>query len=349
MKIIEFRSDTCSMPDEEMRSVIAKAECGAESWNEDPSVNRLLEEVCRISGKEAAIFAASGTMANLVSQLTWADYYPAGSEIIGAEYSHTYWYECGGYSRIAGLSFFPVKCTGGYLTEDLLDSAVRPKNGHAPKSALLWLENTYMLGGGMAVSGNVMESLHRRAAHHGLGTHLDGARLYNAAAALKTTVKELASHADTVMLCFSKGVGAPFGAALCGSKEFIERASFNKTMVGGGFRQAGIMASACLFGLKRAEKQIPIDNENAKNLALGIDKIYPGAIDLKATQTNIVLFRGDNVGIDNNELRDHLWKNGIKTLVVPVPGGYACRFVTYNGIDENDVKRTIETIAAFKK
>lgn len=335
--MIELRSDTCSMPDEEMRQAMCGAALGNETWGEDPTVNLLVQRACQITGKEAGLFMASGTMANLVALLTHGDQYPSGSEVIVPEFAHTYWYEAAGISRLAGLSVRTVDCSQEFMPLDRLAAAVRPNSVHAPQSALLWVENTYMLGGGIAIPLEKMEQLYLFAHDRGISVHLDGARIFNAAAALGTEVREIAQYADSVQFCFSKGLGAPFGSVLCGDRLFIQRARHNRTMVGGGMRQAGMMAAAALVGLSRAKSQIPKDHEHAQQLARGLNKLFPGSVDLSRTHTNLVLFDAGKAGMTQEEFCGYLKQNDILAMTVPTANGTACRFVLYNGISTEDV------------
>ena len=345
MKTIELRSDTCSVPDEEMRRAMQCAQVGNESWGEDPTVNRLVETACGIVGKQAGLFMASGTMSNLVALLTYADQYPSGSEVIAPEYAHTYWYEAAGITRLAGLSVRTVDCRQEFMRPDLVRAAIRPTSVHMPQSALLWVENSYMLGGGTAVPLARMEELYALAHQHGMCVHLDGARLFNAAHALGVDPGEVARYADSVQFCFSKGLGAPFGSILCASEDFIRRARHNRTMVGGGMRQAGVMAAAALLGLSRARTQIPLDHRHAQMLARGLERLFPGSVDLEKTQTNIVLFYPQRVGLDCGEFCAFLKEHNILALSVPAAEGSACRFVLYNGVSARDVQTVLETAA----
>ena len=349
MHVIDLRSDTCSLPDEEMRQAMACAPVGNESWGEDPSVNQLIERSCQVIGKEAALFMPSGTMSNLVALLTYADEFPSGSEVILPELAHTYWYETAGISRLAGFSARTVCCENSFMDPELVRLAIRPVDHHMPGSVLLWLENTYMLGGGLAVPVSRMQELYELAHANGMMVHLDGARIFNAALALQVSPAEIARYADSVQFCFSKGLGAPFGSILCGSASFIERAKRNRIMVGGGMRQAGIMARAALLALSRAEHQLPVDHRHAKELALGLNTLFPGCIHMAQVQTNIVLFDPQHAQISPEAFRRLMAERQVLLSVVPSADGSVCRFVTYNGISDEDIKHVLEIAAEIKQ
>ncbi len=342
--IIDLRSDTCSWPDEEMRAAIAAAPVGNDSWGEDPSVTELERLAAEVTGKEAALFCASGTMANLTAGITWAKRHLYASEIMLAEYSHSYWYEVGGLSTIAGLTFRPVPCGEEYLTPEKLQAALRPASVHMPQSRILWLENTFMLGGGVAIELAKMRELQQFANAHKLNVHLDGARIFNAAANLGCQVADIAAFADSVQFCLSKGLGAPYGSLLCGDKVFIEEAKRHRQVLGGGMRQIGMMAKAGTVGIRRALERgtIARDNALAAKLATGINALSPGAVSWAPRSTNLVLVRPAAFGKTAEALRDQLLEKGIRPLIVPTAQGPACRMMTYPNLTDGDIETVLQ-------
>lgn len=347
MKIIELRSDTCSEPNEAMRQAIYRAEIGNDSWGEDPSVNALQDMVCEATGKEAALFMSSCTMCNLAAGMTYAHSVPLGAEVLIGDYMHTYWYEVGGLSTLAHMSIRTVDCGEEYMPLKAVEDAIRPLNGHMPKTELLWLENTYMLDSGLPIPPETMKPLYELAHSRGIKVHLDGARIFNAAYALGVEVKDIAQYCDSVSVCMSKGIGAPYGAVLAGSKEFIQQVVRARQTLGGGMRQIGFMAAAGIYGLEHISETIPDAHRRCRMLAEALNDIYPESVNLAKTLTNICMFDAEKAGYTADEYRDLLWEKNIRVLVTPTKQGMRCRFMFYPGIEDADVEYVIETVRAI--
>ena len=284
---IDLRSDTVTRPDAAMRRAMAGAEVGDDVFGDDPAVNRLEALAAERLGKEAAVFAASGTMANLMAVL--AHTRPGDEALTGAE-SHVFNYEAAGASRVGGVQLRPLPNArdGGIDAADVR-AAIREPNIHAPRSALLCLENTQNRCGGAALTAAATTSPAAVARGAGLAVHLDGARIFNAEAALGEAAAELAAAADSVSFCLSKGLGCPVGSLLCGPREFVERARRERKMLGGGMRQAGVLAAAGIHALARNVARLAEDHANARALAEGLARLGSFAVDPPAT--NIVVLR----------------------------------------------------------
>lgn len=345
MKIIELRSDTCSMPTDDMRKYMMTAEVGNDSWGEDPSVNMLVEKMKTLTGKEDCLLCCSGTMANLVAGMAHKALYGGfGFEVIMDKHSHSNWYEVCNLPTVAGVSVVPVVSSKDtYLDQKNLEEAVRPQSGHMTISRLLWLENTYMLGCGRPIPLDEMKRFRDFADAYDMSIHLDGARLLNASTALKVDPSEIVKYVDSVQMCLSKGVGAPFGSVLLGSKEFIATARRCKQAIGGGLRQAGFMAAAGIYGLDHYKENFEGMHRRAKRLAEGLHEIYPDCVNVEETQTNMVLFDSEPLGMTTQEFGAKLKEYGILTLMgVPSSNGPRVRMMTYPGIEDEDVERVIE-------
>ncbi|HHY16901.1 MAG TPA: aminotransferase class V-fold PLP-dependent enzyme [Firmicutes bacterium] len=342
LKPIEFRSDTSTLPTEAMLEAMRNAELGNDSWGEDPTVNRLQEMAADITGKEAALFLPSGTMANLLAAMTHAEGKPWGSEVIVSNLAHTYWYEAAGLSRICGLSVMPVATADGHLTDKDVHQSIRPKSKYAPRSLMVWMENSCMLAGGTTCSVEQMKEVYEAAKAYGLLVHLDGARVFNASVAMNVAVSEIARWSDSLMFCISKGLSCPMGSILCGPREFIEKAIRNRIMLGGGMRQAGVLAAAGIVALESMVDRLREDHSNARRLAEGFDCLAPGSVSENEVQTNIVRVRPQVAGIEPGELVDALWQHDIRAMVVP---GNVVRFVVHRHISEGDVEKTLSIVA----
>src|SRR5881628_3808249 len=284
--IVDLRSDTLTLPTPAMREAMARAEVGDDVWEEDPTVRRLEEQAARRTGKEAALFVSSGTQGNLVSVLTQTR---PGQEIILDADSHIFNYEVAGAAVFGGVQTLPVKTARGFLTPDQVREHVRPSNVHIPVTGLVCLENTHNRHGGTCCTPEEIEAV--AAAAHGAGVpvHLDGARIFNAAVALRRDARDFTRDVDTVTFCLSKGLGAPVGSVICGRPEVVTRARRLRKMLGGGMRQAGIIAAAGIVALERMVGRLADDHVNARTLAEGVAKVPGIRIDLGSVQTNIVI------------------------------------------------------------
>ena len=284
---IDLRSDTVTQPDAAMRRAMAEAEVGDDVFGDDPSVNRLEALAAERVGKEAAVFVPSGTMANLVAVLSHTR--PTDEVLLGEE-SHIFNYEVAGAARVGGVQLHPLPNDGGGgLAEEDVQAAVREPNIHAPRTALLCLENTHNRCGGAVVPLAKMEALAAIAREAGATVHLDGARIFNAEVASETAAADLAAPADSISFCLSKGLACPVGSLLCGPRDLIERARRERKMLGGGMRQAGVLAAAGIHALAHNIERLAEDHANARTLAEGLGRL--GAFAVQAPATNIVVLR----------------------------------------------------------
>src|SRR5437868_6316053 len=285
MEFIDLRSDTVTKPTPAMRRAMAEAEVGDDVYGEDPTVNRLQERAAEIFEKEAALFVPSGTMGN---QICLKLHTRPGTEAVVEERSHIFNYELGSSAALAGVLLRPVRGENGLLNWDLVSGAI---HHHAPyyvtPTSLVALENTHNMAGGavmpLATASHICDQAHAV----GLPVHLDGARIFNAAAALNTTVAEIARPFDSVMFCLSKGLGAPVGSLVLGPRAFIEAAVSWRKMLGGGMRQVGVLAAAGLIALEESPKILPEDHANARRLAEGLAELRGVRVDPERVQTNI--------------------------------------------------------------
>lgn len=284
---IDLRSDTVTQPDAAMRRAMAEAEVGDDVFGDDPSVNRLEALAAERTGKEGAVFVPSGTMANLVAVLSHTS--PTDEVLLGNE-SHIFNYEVAGAARVGGVQLRPLpNDAGGGLTEEAIREAIREPNIHAPRTALLCLENTHNRCGGAVLTAATTTALAAIAHDAGATVHLDGARIFNAEVASATPAAELAAPADSVSFCLSKGLACPVGSVLCGPHDLIERARRERKMLGGGMRQAGVLAAAGIHALGNNIERLAEDHANARTLAEGLERLGPFAVETPAT--NIVVLR----------------------------------------------------------
>jgi len=333
-----LRSDTVTLPTNEMREAMKSAKLGDDVYGEDPTVNQLEKLAAKKVGKEAALFVPSGTMGNLIAVLTHCE---RGEEVILEAESHMYYYEVGGMSAVAGV--IPRLITGdrGILNQKDVKEALREENIHYPKTALICLENTHNRAGGTIISPKITEEICQLAHQYNIFVHLDGARIFNAAVALNIKPDILVEDVDSVMFCLSKGLSAPIGSILAGSKEFIQKARKNRKLLGGGMRQAGILAAAGIIALEKMIERLEEDHRNARALGEGLAKIEEIRVDLETVQTNMVYFDLKESGIDTYQFLPKLAKYNI--LGSPRPPTKV-RLVTHYGISEEDIYTTIEAI-----
>jgi len=335
-KNLDFRSDTVTKPTPEMREAAYKARVGDDVYGDDPSVNELEATACEIFDKEAALFVTSGTMGNAVSLLAHTH---RGDEIILEQRSHIYLNEVGGLAVMGQLMARPIYGEKGYMKPEDIRAAIRADNIHYPPTRLLCIENTHNSAGGIALTPEQMKSNWEVAKEYGLGVHLDGARIFNAAIALKVDVKELAKYADTIQVCLSKGLAAPVGSVVVGSAHLIKRARKYRKMLGGGMRQAGIIAAPGLIALTKMVDRLEEDHRNAKLLAEGLRKL--GIKILNDVQTNMVY-------VDFSPIRwtAEDWNRVCAELGWKSRGrGTSTRLVTHYGIEEEDIKSFLEGLA----
>ena len=336
MKIIDLRSDTVTLPTDEMREAILRAELGDDVYGEDPTVRRLEELAAGMLGKEAALLVTSGTMGNLVSVLTHCD---RGDEAILGDQSHIFLNEVGGISALGGVvpHVVPNQPDGTMRISDI-EAAVRAENIHYPRTKLLCLENTHNVCSGAALKTSYLDEIEALARSRGLFLHLDGARIFHASAALKVDVKRLTRCADSVNVCLSKGLSAPVGSVVCGSREFIARARKIRKMLGGGMRQAGIIAAAGIVALTRMTDRLEEDHRNARRLVEGLARIPGLSIDADKVTTNILYVDLDEAFISDEELLRRLRQSGVRILP---RGAGRFRMVTHAGIDRADIETAL--------
>ena len=337
---IDLRSDTVTKPTAEMRKAMAGAEVGDDVYGEVPTVNALQEKVAKVLGKEASIYVASGTMAN---QLAIKSHTQPGDELIMEATSHPYNFEGGGIAAISGVQAYCLQGIRGILEASQIESAVRPQDHHYPLTRLICIENTHNRGGGSIYPLKKMEEIYRFAKSKGLLVHLDGARLWNASVATGIKPHEYAEHADSVSVCISKGLGAPVGSLVAGTKAFIDRVHRFRKMVGGGMRQAGILAAAGIYALDHHFDRLKEDHENAKRLALGLREIKGISINPDHVETNILIFGVAQTGMPSIELRDAMKKEGV---LMNALGGQQIRLVTHLDVTREDIDKAL---VAFRK
>ena len=332
MRTVDLRSDTVTLPSDEMREAMAHAELGDDVFGEDPSVNRLEQMAAERVGKGAGLLVVSGTMGNLASILTHCR---RGEEVILGDQSHTFVYEAGGISALGGIHPHTVaNQPDGTLRIEDIEAAIRPDNVHFPRTRLICLENTHNRCCGAPLGPEYMEAVGQLARRHGLAIHLDGARLFNAAIALGVDVRELTSCADSLTFCLSKGLAAPVGSVICGSRAFIAEARRTRKILGGGMRQAGVLAAAGIVALEKMIDRLREDHDNAMRLARGIERIDGLSIDLDRVHTDIVYFDVARDGPTGEELAKRLNSRGVRVLSV---GPRRIRAVTHYGVTAKDI------------
>jgi threonine aldolase len=332
MKPIDLRSDTVTLPTPAMREAMYRAELGDDVFGEDPTVNRLQEMAAERLGKEAALFVASGTMGNLVALLTHCG---RGDGAIMGDQSHTFLNEAGGSSALGGVYLRAVpNRPDGTINPSVIEAAIPSEDAHHPRVALVCLENTHNYCGGTPLDVDYTATVADLARRHGLALHLDGARIFDAVLALGVPASDLAAPADSVMFCLSKGLSCPVGSLLCGSAEFIKRAHRMRKMVGGGMRQAGVLAAAGIVALEQMVDRLQEDHENARILAEGIAEIPGLGLDPDSVQTNIVFFDFLDDRMTAQQFCGRLKEEGVLMLAL---GPGRLRAVTHYGIERADV------------
>jgi threonine aldolase len=338
--LVDLRSDTVTRPTPEMRRAMANAEVGDDVYGEDPTVNRLQERAAEILGHEAALFVPSGSMGNLIAIKVWTR---PGNEVICDERAHINQFELSSISAIAGCLPRTTRAPDGVLTWDLIEPLIRPKTYYMAQTALVALENTHNLAGGILYPPETADAVCERAHAAGLPVHLDGARIFNAAAASGRTPAELTRKFDSVMFCLSKGLGAPVGSLLVGSQSFIEQARIVRKLLGGGMRQVGVLAAAGLVALERSPERLPEDHANARRLAEGLAELPGAAIDPGKVETNIVLLDVEESRRTAAEICAALAEQ--RVLASPF-GKFSIRMVTHYDVDRAGVDRALGAMRA---
>jgi threonine aldolase len=344
MRTIDLRSDTMTKPTAAMRKAMAEAEVGDDVFGEDPTVNRLEEMAAERLGKEAALLVSSGTMGNLVSQLAHCG---RGDEIILGSQAHTFFFEQGGSAAVGGIHprTVPNQPDGKLALADI-EAAVRSDNIHFPRSRLILLENTHNLCNGCPLEIEYMQAVGEIARRYGLKIHVDGARFFNAAVALGVQPADLAAEADSVSFCLSKGLAAPVGSMVCGTKDFINEARRARKLLGGGMRQAGILAAAGIVALNEMVDRLADDHANAQKLARGLAQTPGIAINPDQIRTNIVFFEITRPDSTPEQFVQQIGAEGVRMLPV---GPRRVRAVTHYHIRTEDIDRALSVISRVMK
>jgi threonine aldolase len=340
MEYIDLRSDTVTKPTPEMREAMAKAEVGDDVYGDDPTVNRLQEMAAEMTGQEAGLFVASGTMGNLSAVLAHCQ---RGDEVILGKDAHTFRYEAGGISVLGGVHScqLPNQPDGSIALKDI-ESAIRFDDPHQPITRLIALENTHNRCGGTCQSVVYTRQVAEFAHARGLKVHLDGARVFNAAAALGVPARDLTGIVDSVTFCLSKGLSAPVGSVLCGSREFINKAHRMRKLLGGGMRQAGVLAAAGIVALEKMVSRLGQDHARARTLAEGLSENRCLVLDAGTPATNMVFMNlSEDVPLSAVEIAEKMKERGV---LVGVSGARRFRLVTHCWIDDEGVEKAV---AAF--
>ena len=344
MNIIDLRSDTLTNPTKAMRKAMSEAEVGDDVFSEDPTVNQLEKIAAERMGKEAAIFVPSGTMGNLISILSHCE---RGDEVILGDQSHIFLNEVGGLSALGGIHPHIIKNEpDGTLDLKTIEQKIRTSDIHYPPTRLITLENTHNYCMGSPISPEYMRQVGNLAQKYNLKIHIDGARIFNAAIALKLDVKDLLCEADSVMFCLSKGLSAPVGSIVCGSKNFIHKTRKWRKMVGGGMRQSGHLAAAGIIALNDLTERLKEDHFNAQKLAQGLARLKRIVLKPELIKTNIIFFSLEHSNINPETFLENLEAQGIKILMIH-EGVF--RIVLHREISETQVELVIKAMKEITK
>jgi threonine aldolase len=333
--IVDLRSDTVTTPTVEMRRAMADAEVGDDAYGEDPTVRRLESLAAGLLGKEAALYVPSGTMAN---QLALRVLGRPGTEVLCAERSHVYRYEHAAAAGNARVQLRPLPDARGTLDAGDVAHAAAGPGHHLPEISAVFVENTHMPASGRPWRLSELHPVTTVARAHGLAVHCDGARIWNAAIALGVSPRELAAGTDTIMFCLSKGLSAPVGSVLCGTRRVIAEARVERSRLGGGMRQAGVIAAAGVVALETMVERLADDHARARELADALAELFPGSVDPDAIETNIVCARADALPAD---LLDQLVADGVRAGTIDVD---TVRFVTHRDVDDAGIARAIDAL-----
>lgn len=333
--IIDLRSDTLTKPSPAMRRAMADAEVGDDVFLEDPTVNRLQEKAAELFRREAGLFVPSGTMGNLIAIMAQTR---PGQEVICEETGHAYNYEMASMCSVGGVLPRVIAAPNGILSWPQIAPAIRPKIYYRPQTALIELENTHNMAGGTVYPTAVVDEICDRAHELGIAVHLDGARIFNAATYLSENVADMTRKCDTIQFCVSKGLGAPVGSLIVGTRELIERCRSLRKMLGGGMRQAGVLAAAGIVALDEGPSRLWIDHQNARRLAEGLAAIKGINLDPRTVQTNIVIFAIADSGMNSAAFLESLAGRGIRALPVD---NQKVRMVTHLHVTAKDIESTL--------
>jgi threonine aldolase len=341
--MVDLRSDTVTQPTPEMRRAMAEAEVGDDVYGEDPTVNKLEQRAAELFAREASIFVPTGTMGN---QIAIKIHTQPGQEIICEERAHIFNWEMASLASFSGCMVRPVRSGNGtgVITWDEIKKAIGPKIYYAAQTGLIVLENTHNMAGGAVTPLETTEEICANAKAAGLPVHLDGARVFNAAAALGKSVAEITAPLDSVMFCLSKGLGAPVGSLLVGDKKFIEQARIYRKALGGGMRQAGILAAAGLIALEKMPSRLQEDHANAKFLADGVSKLPGIKLDATRVQTNILIFEVTKPGVAAPDVTRKLAE---KNILASAIGPSHVRFVTHMDVDRAACAKALEAMQSI--
>ena len=334
---VDLRSDTLTLPTEEMKEAMYRAVLGDDCYGDDPTVNQLQELAASRVGMEAALYVPSGTMGNTSALLAHTH---MGDEVIIEELAHMYNWECGAFAHVAGLAVRPVRGEYGVIRPEQLEELIRPANPHFPRLSLVCIENTHNNSSGSAWSPDEVAALSAITGKHGLKLHMDGARIFNAAIACGVDVKEYTRHVDSLMFCISKGLSAPVGSLLCGSRAFIDRAYGMRKRLGGAMRQAGVIAAAGIVALEKMVDRLAEDHENARLLGEGLAAIDGLQVQQPPRPTNIFIMDVGELGWTSEDLIEKWKACGIRCNPRPPT---RVRVVTHRHIKAEDVAYVIDT------
>ncbi|MBN2291952.1 MAG: low-specificity L-threonine aldolase [Pirellulales bacterium] len=335
---LDFRSDTAAWPSVEMRATMLEAPVGDDVFDEDPTVHKLQDRLAGMLGKEAALFVPSGTMANVIAVLLHCR---PGEEMIVEAQSHVCHYEQAGHARLAGVAARSVQGERGVMRLEQIKGMIRADDVHFARTRLLWLENTHNRGGGRVLPYDTVQEMCDWAAENSLARHLDGARIFNAAVASGIEASQWASHFDTINVCFSKGLGAPVGSALVGSRKMIREGMRHRKLLGGGMRQAGVLAAAALYALENNIDRLADDHANAQLLARGIAAIDGLDARPEEADTNLVFFNVEESLCTAEGFVEELARHDLQMLAT---GPQTIRASLHLDISEQDVERALEII-----
>ncbi len=345
MNYVDLRSDTVTKPTPEMREAMAEAEVGDDVYMDDPTVNKLQEKAADLLGKEDSIFVPSGTMGNLLALLVHCQ---RGDEVIVGDKSHIYMNEAGGMSALGGIHPRPIRNqSDGTLALEDIRAAIQSEDVHHTITRLICIENTQNICGGIPVTVEYTEQVGKLAKENNLFFHIDGARIFNAAAALNVDVKALTTPADSIMFCLSKGLAAPVGSMLVGKKKFINRARHLRKMLGGGMRQVGVLAAAGLISLERMTGRLGQDHARAKSLFEGLKQVRGLKLEAAGPSSNMIYFDLEQeVKLSESQIMDEMKKRGV---LVDVAGPYRFRLVTHYSVDDAGVQQTVKAFGEVLK